>query len=305
MNIGEFQLIERIGRLFPNLETNDDTAFIPQADSGYLVLTCDQFTEGVHFLRDWADPMDIGYRAVAAAVSDIFAGGGTPHSILTAIAVPDDIDEHYVEAVYRGIAEFTAKYNVELIGGNITKSPKGFSITTTATGYAHKPLRRSYALEGDIIALTGAIGNTALFLKQMFSGESPKDSVRQRWNRPELRPIENADFIHAACDITDGLAQDLGHILDASGVGCEIHLEKIPLTSEAREYLSANPEDLSRFALSSGEEYVNIVTFSQEYSDLLETSFHPIGRITKGKRLLKHNGQNIAWPKGFDHLGGE
>ena len=302
--LNEFQLIDKIAKMFPNLDQNDDAAFIPLLSGGYMVVTCDQFTEGIHYFPHWTEAESIGYRAVAAAISDVFASGGIPRYIFTAISIPED--SSFVLDVYKGIKKLCQDYKLELYGGNVTKSPKGFSITTTAIGFADIPVRRSNARTDDLIGITSKIGSSAVFLKNQLAGLNISKELRTAWEKPKLLKIPDPQYIHAACDISDGLAADLKHILDASGKSCIVNLEDIPLTNEAIKYIEEYPDAFNEIALSSGEEYSLILTFSPEYLDLIsrETPVNIIGKITDDAPILLHFNKVVDWPKGFDHLAG-
>jgi thiamine-monophosphate kinase len=255
---GEF---DRIRRILSSLGANargigDDAALVDIPVGHKLVASTDSSVEGVHFRRDWMTFEEIGYRATAAALSDIAAMGAAPLGVLLAIALPEsDLDS--LDSLVRGCGEAAKVSGTAVIGGDLSGSPT-LTIGVTVLGSAVRPISRNGAAAGDRIYMTGKLGGSGLGLAAMQRGEAPPAGAREKFVRPIPRIPEAAwlaDRGATACiDISDGIVGDLGHIALASGVNLLVDIERIPLF----------PGAASDTALSSGEEYELCVTAPQD-----------------------------------------
>ncbi len=291
---GEFGLINRIRRIAGETPgviagIGDDCAVLPYTAREYLLYTVDMIVEGVDFLRK-EDPALVGRKAVAVSMSDIAACGGCPKWALVTVAAPADTRVEKIEKIYRGMAGLCRKYGAAIVGGDISSGPK-LSIDVSMIGVVGRKrlvLRRG-AKPGDVILVTGALGG----------------SIRGKHLSFEPR-LKEAGFItknfavHAMIDISDGLSQDLGHILEASGVGAVLHADSIPLSAQA-----SGLDD----ALYSGEDFELLVTMPlKEARRLLKRTdmFTPVGEIVParhGLSLITSDGRRVKMiPKGFRHF---
>jgi len=313
MEIDEFSLIKSISKLFHRLDVSDDAAFIPVGIDSFIVLTIDDFVEDIHYKENWFSPEEIGFKAVSAATSDIPACGAKPEYILTAISVPNTTNEDFILRVYKGIKEFTEKFNIKLIGGNVTKSPYGFRITTTVLGYSSYPVKRSGAKINDLICVTGDLGKSALALDALLNNKSIPDEILKRFLKPVAR-VETGKLIgekrlaNSMADISDGLISDIIHILEASNVGAEIYLNKLPVSDIVAKYSKENSIDPYLIAAKSGEEYELVFTTSQEKFDYLKYNLQQdisvFGKIVEKDLVIFYNDQIIDKNEmfGFNHF---
>jgi thiamine-monophosphate kinase len=322
---GEFELIARLTaklRQGPRtiLGPGDDCAILAQSRSPQLV-TIDSMVEGVHFQIGWGTPEALGARALTVNLSDIAAMGGVPTSCVVNLAVRPGLGVRFFDRLYAGLADAAEDAGTDIVGGNVT-SAEAFSITIALMGETSPSvLRRDSARPGDEIFVTGTLGDAALgwrilagkltargasrkflreFLTDRFLQPSARLSVGQRLARIKPTP--------AAIDISDGLWQDLGHVLERSGVGAEIEADTIPLSPAYREMMGKDLE----FALGGGEDYELLFCLRPGNSEAalarrLGVPIHRIGKIVPGHRTILNGGVKpggIAVPRsaGWDQL---
>lgn len=294
-NLGEFGLIERFRRAIktdPSVihGSGDDCAVIKFTKNEYLLFTCDMVVEGVDFLSK-DDPKLIGRKALAISLSDIAACAGRPRYCLISMGIPKDTPIKRVDKIFDGILKLARKYKVNLCGGDLSLSPR-LTIDVSMLGVVEKRclVLRSQAKKDDIIFVSGSLG-----------GSIHKKHLRFIPRVKEARFLAKNFKPNAMIDISDGLAQDLGHILKASRVGATIYEDLIPLSKD-----STGIED----ALYSGEDFELLFTLSSiKAKKLIKKNlgyFHPIGEITDkkyGLRLINRHGRekNIR-DKGFTHF---
>jgi thiamine-monophosphate kinase len=316
--LNEFEIIKRFFTRpvkdkshFP-LENGDDTALI-SAPAGYdLATSIDTIASGRHFPEN-SDPGDIGYKSLAVSLSDLAAMGAQPAAVLLALTIPA-ADEAWLEKFSNYFFALADQFNVELLGGNMTKGP--LSVTTTVYGWVPegKALRRSGANTGDDIYVTGNLGGAGLALKQLHaSGNIESPELQQRFFRPYPRihaGIALRDIATAAIDISDGLAADLGKLLDASRAGGEIRPDWLPLPPIIRQ--QCTPQEALALALYAGEDYELCFTAPPSTQRLIEEIFQSLdcsaqrlGTVTAelGLKLKTKDGILTAIPKlGFQHF---
>ena len=238
------QLIARWGTRA--VEIGDDAAIlrVPRGDG--LVASIDSAVEGRHFRAGWLTPREIGYRAVAAALSDLAAMAARPLGVLVAIVAPATWRDRLAE-IADGIGDAVDVARTHIRGGNLSGGSE-LSITTTVLGHAFAPLTRTGARAEDFVYVTGRFGGAGAALALLGAGEAA-DDYHDRFARPVPRIAEArwlADHgASAAIDVSDGLVADLGHIAAASGVGVELDAERVPRFPGVDVGL----------ALRSGEEY--------------------------------------------------
>ena len=228
----EFQLIQKYFNwplTDPTIELGvGDDAAIFNLDSVYqLVTSTDTLLEGVHFFKD-ASPEDIAYKALAVNLSDIAAMGAIAKYFTLAITLPK-LDEIWLKNFSLSLRETSKKYNVSLIGGDTTRGPLNITITMMGVVEKSKAIKRSGANNGDNIYISGEIGDAALCLKKINEGEQPDKTEIVKLNRPipRLNLGHALNGIASSCiDISDGLEQDLSHIIKASKVGAIIDVQK-------------------------------------------------------------------------------
>jgi thiamine-monophosphate kinase len=318
-DLGEFRLIERLTGMLPaegspNLIVGiGDDAAVWRAGSEYLIATTDTMVEGVHFVAGQAPWADVGWKALAANVSDIAAMGGTPLFALVTLALPPDMPADDVEVLYAGLAECAREYGVTVAGGDVVRAPQT-SITVALIGKAERRdaepllLRRDTARPGHVVAVTGTLGDSAAGLRRLREGAPADEPLARRhlWPRPPLAAAGMAAKTGVACgiDVSDGLLQDMGHICEQSGVGAIIRASDIPLSKELR---AAYPDDALRLACTGGEDYELVLVADRDILDALSpmiglVQLTVIGEIVDDPenrvRLLDDAGNEITFEGG-------
>jgi thiamine-monophosphate kinase len=288
------------------LGIGDDAAVLAPSTRAQ-VWSVDAQVEGVHFRRGLLAFEDIGYRAFAAALSDLAAMAARPRSALISLCLPKAMSDADLFAIIDGVGQAQREYACVVSGGNLAASSE-LSITTAVLGEAlSSPLTRGGVRAGDALFVTGELGGAALGLKLLQNGNALRaPGCVQRWRRPRARIAEGLQLVgvaSAAIDISDGLLQDLAHLAEAAGVGFELEAAQLPLDAELVQLAPALKLDPIAFALCSGEEYELLFSAGPEASPALGTR---IGRAVKkpGIRLLDARGREIALPEatGFDHF---
>lgn len=245
------------------LGIGDDCAVLDGGDEA-LVWTVDAAVEGVHFSRAWLSPFDIGWRATAAAISDLAAMGAEPLGALAALVLPEDVDDDMLGALADGQRAAAADASTAIIGGNLARG-RELSITTTALGRAREPLPRDGARDGDVVWMAGEVGLAAAGLA-LLTGERHDSgpaaaAARHAFARPHARIAEGRAARahgHAAIDVSDGLATDLSRVAAASGV--RIVLAASALVSSALDEVARDlGRDPLELALFGGEDYALVV----------------------------------------------
>jgi thiamine-monophosphate kinase len=278
----------------------DDAAILEVPNGERLVVTTDTSVEGIHFRREWLNSFEIGYRATAAALSDLAAMGARPLGILIALTLPEgDRDEAREIAV--GIREGASAVMCPIVGGDLSAG-KALSLTITALGTTAHPLTRSGAKVGQRVYVTGRLGGPAAAVRAWKAGRQPSDTERGRFACPVPRIDAAIGLVEqgatSGIDISDGLAADLAHIAAASGVRMELDAERIPRF----ESVSAAQ------AVRSGEEYEVVVTAPEidtgRFSEKFGLDLTEIGRVVAGPPgvILLESGHRINTPPGFDHF---
>ena len=232
--MNEFELIHHYFQ--KSIRNGDDAAVIDIPEGMSLVTSIDTSVEGRHFTKN-ADPADIGYKSLAVSISDIAAMGAQPTACLLSLSLPP-VETAWLEAFSRGFFELANSYNIELIGGDTTQGPLVISTVLFGIAPKHKALMRSAAQVGDHIYVTGCLGNAAAALHD-------KTRDQTHLNRPIPRVnvgLTIREFAHSCIDISDGLAQDLQHILTASNKGAVLYADKIPHQSTLQQALTGGDD---------------------------------------------------------------
>jgi len=333
--IGEFGLIERLRRLVGPASDErlivgiGDDAAVWRTDDRALIATTDTMVAGVHFLPGVVPWKAVGWKALAANISDIAAMGGHPSFALVTLCVPPSADVREIEDVYRGMRSLAKIYGVTVAGGDIVRA-RQFAITIALMGEASvdsdgqpRLLRRDRARPGDAIVVTGPLGGSAGGL-EVLRGRAKRlgRRVARQLEVRHLRPWPRMDAGEAAVeagiecgiDISDGLLQDLGHVCRASGVDADIHLSTLPVEPGL---IDAFGEQRAReMALTGGEDYELLLT-GRDRLDLMHVSLlrrlggvesmWQVGRMTgagTGRvRVIGADGRPLrVGTGGWDHL---
>ncbi len=311
-DIGEFALIEHIAKIVEHaderviLTIGDDTAVVKPTDLDYILLTTDLLVEDVHFTLDTISPWQLGYKSIAVNLSDIAAMGGLPNYGVISLALNPKTNVSTVEDLYRGMADVSRKYDLRIVGGDVTKSDK-MIINVAIVGEVEEEnlCRRSDAQVEDIIMVTGELGASAAGLRIILnpglrSKVKDADRLEKAHFLPEPRIREGRILaklgIHALEDISDGLASEIKHICEASMVGARINLSKVPIARGVEKVAELTGERAIDIALSGGEDYGLVFTAPIEIQKEIEKSFAGIGiKVTAiGEILDKSQGITVV-----------
>jgi thiamine-monophosphate kinase len=307
-----------------------DDAAVLRLDSPTDLLFCsDLSVEGVHFKREWAEPNVIGRKALAVTISDIAAMGGQPKFALASVALGHGSTMQFIEQLFSGMFDLASALGFSLVGGDTSTSPGPLFIDTSAIGVCPRgrAVTRSGARPGDHVYVTGELGASALGLSLLKEGlrpgapaAAPEDMARQAAIRRHLVPeprvmagrmIGLAGVATAMIDISDGLATDLGHIVEDSKCGMVIRGSLLPVARPLIELSSSRAkEDPLHLALESGEEYElafcarpEAVACVRDLSDDLELPITLIGEVIQDRGLFIEldKGTITIEAKGFEH----
>jgi len=318
-SLGEFGLIDRLRRRTTPSPLavrgiGDDCAQHRLPPDEELLTTMDLLLEGVHFRRDWTDLEHLGRKSVAVNVSDIAAMGGTPRFLYLGLGLPATATVEEVDAFAAGALAEAERYGVALAGGDTCRSASGWVIAVTVEGSAPagQAVGRDGARPGDIVCVSGSLGDSALVLQRLQRNESMSSPLAQRHHAPPARvalgrALAQAGLATAMIDLSDGFAADLGHILEQSGCGAEVELDQLPLSAAFRA--AGGTVEL---AVTGGEDYELLFTLPAarqgELSGLaqrLNLPLTPVGRIVAapGLQLLAADGRRALPQGGFNHFG--
>jgi len=296
-----------------------DDAAAWHGDASIQLATVDSLIQDIHFSLETTSWRDLGWKAMAANLSDIAAMGGIPRYALVSLALPGDTEVDDVTALYQGMIELAQQFEVAIVGGDVSRASL-VMITITIFGSTgnldSRILTRSAAVPGEQIAVTGYLGAAAAGLEMLTSGLQfePEAAVclARAFQRPLPRIAEGRllvkQGVKTAIDISDGLISDLGHVCEASRVGARIQVDRVPIEPEVR----ANFGDKSlELALSGGEDYELLFTGSPEVVAQIKKAVScpitVIGEIIAGKRgevtLVDRQGNPFHLNKtGWEHF---
>jgi thiamine-monophosphate kinase len=313
---GEQELIRRIRRRARTgrgvqVGIGDDCAVLDPPDHG-LLATTDLLIEDVHFRRRYATAGDIGWKALAVNLSDIAAMGGRPLWALVSLALPGDVAPDEVEAFYAAMMALGDAHATAIVGGDTCQSAAGWIVSVTMLGEAPaSPKRRSGAHPGDFIAVTGSLGRSAAGLALLQRGAREPAELLTAHLRPTPRVEEGQalgriDGVTAMIDLSDGLATDLQHIVEESGVGARVWVDRVPVDVATRLAASLLDTDATPWATSGGEDYELLVTIDPGAVSLASVAvpLTVIGEVTTvgAVQFLSADGQEVEVPAGFEHF---
>lgn len=304
----------------------DDCAVLEPTPGAVLLATTDLLLEDVHFRRRYAGPADIGWKAMAVNVSDIAAMGGRPRWALVALACPAATSLSEVDAFYEGARALAAPHDVAIVGGDTSSSPAGWLVNVTVLGETRlAPVLRSGARPGDVVAVTGTLGASAAGLALLDRETAPpvigaaaraaaiEAHLRPRPRAREGRWLAASGGVTAMIDLSDGLATDLTHVADESGVGARVTLPRLPIADAARELAAALDGDAIAWATGGGEDYELLVTCAPgDFARLRDgcaaetgiplTAIGEIVAAADGIRFVDDAGRERPVGRGFEHF---
>lgn len=330
--IGEFGLIERIKKLIPQADQEnifsgigDDTAIIKISPQKWLLATCDIQIEDVHFRLKHLTPYRLGSRAMAVNLSDIASMGGTPTYALVSMGLPSKFEVRQFDDIFKGMADELKKHSAYIIGGNLAHTSDNLVLDIFLMGEVSPDniLLRSGAQPGDRIFVTGQLGASAAgyHILEKFGKDYPEEY--RHFVETHLQPtakveagrqIAQSGYATAMIDLSDGIASDLRHICESSGVGAEIFEHKIPYPEKMGEVAKTVSKNRLDLALHGGEDYELLFIMKSDTSSETIEKIESDGKIkvTEIGKILAKEGQYILvtadnkrhslQPKGWDHF---
>ena len=331
--LGEFGFIRRVSQgclVRPQgveRAIGDDAAAFALPSDQLTLVTTDLLVERVHFLRNATSAFNLGHKAMAVNLSDIAAMGGTPSEAFVSLAIPRDCPVEYLDGLYEGMKSLAARHAVNVLGGDTTGSQEDLVLNLTIVGHVRREeaLYRAGARPGDIVCVTGTVGDSRAGLQFVREGASPPDAALRGLLDAHLLPrphLEEGRFLAvsgaatAALDVSDGLSSDLMHLIEESRVGIRIHADRLPISAALREFCARRGEDAVRFALAGGEDYVLAVTLRADRSEKVRQAFaarfgrplYSMGEVTASGELEFVTPDGLVEtirPTGWDHFGEE
>jgi thiamine-monophosphate kinase len=290
----------------------DDCALVPLDNGDMLALSTDTSLEGTHFRRDWLSPEEIGWRAAAAALSDLAAEGAEVIGLLAALTLPGDASDTMVASIMTGMGACVGEVGGKVLGGDLTRGTS-LSLTVTVVGRAARAVTRHGARPGDGIWVTGTLGSARAALAAWDSGREPRPTARIAFARPLPRIAAGrllADLgATAMIDLSDGLAGDARHVAAASQVSLEIDLVKVPLGAGVSEAALAMQVPAAVFAAEGGEDYELLATLPPRSAARLKRAtgeigipFTLIGSVRAGEGVRLHLDGTDVVLSGYDHF---
>ncbi|KXA98424.1 hypothetical protein AKJ37_00080 [candidate division MSBL1 archaeon SCGC-AAA259I09] len=296
----------------------DDAAVVKLGEKDFLAVTTDMLIEDIHFTSK-NPPGKLGKKVVVINLSDIAAMGANPMGLVYSLGIPKSKDVEYVSELLKGMNSAAQKYGTSIVGGDLNEG-KEIIISGTAFGRSEEDelLLRSGAKPGDIIGITGELGNAAAAVKALTKGIPLEDKgqLEESFLEPtarvkEGRLLSKSGKVTSAIDISDGLATTLWQISRASEVGIVVDFEKIPISEATEAFAKEEDVNLDDLVLFGGEDFELLFTVDSEaWEDLkdsfrkLDTKISKIGKIQSEKGVYLHRGENLEkFPdRGYEHF---
>ncbi len=310
MAIAEFDLIGRYFAVhapqhpYNQLGIGDDCALL-NVPAGYqIAVTTDTMVKNVHFFAD-VDPELLGHKLLAVNLSDLAAMGAEPFAVTLALTLPK-VDENWLQAFSQGFIGLARRHRVDLIGGDTTAGPLTLTVQAMGVVPQGRALLRSGAKAGDLIYVSGQLGNAGLGLKikQGYICDCPEPAL-MCFNKPQPRIAQGLairDFASACIDISDGLAADLSHILQKSAVGACLEWHSLPLSPQVLDYLNKSGD--RQMPLTAGDDYELCFTVPAGFQKQVPAGCHCIGVIEAqpGLRISRAGRIETLEARGFEHF---
>ena len=327
-DIGEFGLIDRIRTRQREYDEDvvvgigDDCAVLRRGNI-LEVLTTDCLVEGTHYEPGWLSMEDVGWKSMAVNLSDVAAMGAVPRHAVITLFIPDGVTPEDIDDLYEGIESCAGKAGVGLVGGDIVRIRGPFAVSITLSGTCERDdlVLRSGAREGDVIVVTGALGDAAAGMEYLKTGRTAEGPAAEesiaRFRRPVARHREARVIVEklqpsSMIDISDGLISDLWHILEMSKAGVSLSGEAVPVGGGVLELTGGNRAAALELAMRGGEDYELLFTVSGKRAEALEDvaaevglDLTAIGKIASNKRgfVLAADGVETEVERGgFDHF---
>ena len=309
--MNEFDVIREIPGLLPPapaevlVPIGDDCAVFEIGGKAWAAAS-DMLVSGRHF-KGWATPADVGFKAVAVNVSDIAAMGGTPRFVLVSGAAPDP---EVALGVFEGVAEACGVFGVYPLGGDTTGA-ETLTVDVAILGELEAaPVLRSGARVGDLLAVTGELGASAAGLLALEEEKEGFERLQER----HLRPRPRVEFglaaarlgVGAMIDLSDGLASDVRHVCEASGLGCRVDLDLLPISDDTRGLAASLGRDPVVLAATGGEDYELLVSAPEQVlmtlAETVGVSVTIVGEVTEAGVEFRRGGEEVERLSGWDHF---
>jgi thiamine-monophosphate kinase len=325
--LGEKALLERVRAIFAGtaegiaVPIGDDAALFDHPAGISLVWTTDILLEGIHFKRSWMTAPELGRRSLSVNLSDLAAMAAEPAWAMVSLAVPSETEVSYVAALCQGIADGALEHGLAVVGGDTSNSGQGLVICIAAGGTVQKggAVLRSGAAPGEGIYVSGYPGSAAAGLRLMEAGVAGSyPRLAEALTSPEPRLALGRELARrgagAMIDVSDGVAVDLGHICDESGVGTELDGESFPVSDELQRACDEKGWSALDLALAGGDDYELLFTMPaaggdgmvEDVSAKIRVPLTRIGTVTgnPGRMILSgHDGRREELAReGFDHF---
>jgi len=290
------------------IAVGDDAAVLNVPAGKQLVTSIDTLISGVHFPEN-TSPKSIGHKALAVNLSDLAAMGATPKWFTLALTVPE-IDETWLSGFGKGLKLLAQQHHCFLIGGDTTRGPLSISIQVMGLVDKGRALLRSGAMIGDKIYVTGTLGDASVGLQNIQGklklSEQDSEYCQQRLNNPTPRMAESGfinSFATSCIDISDGLLQDLSHVLQASQVGATLNLSELPLSPSLKVL---DGKIAKNMALTGGDDYELLFTIpakiESQFLDKIDYKLTCIGVVTDEKLIITDEAGNHLTSSGYNHF---
>lgn len=311
----EDQVIARASR-FPRLHSDtllgvsDDAAILQPRPGRALIWAVDTLVEDTHFRRHWP-AHDLGWKALAVNLSDLAAMNASPRAALLSLGLPPELEPDWLTAFFEGLETACRHFGVDLVGGDTVRQNQGIHISLSILGDSLRPIQRSSAQAGDLLAVSGCFGGAAAALAQLEAQHAP-DQIPAPWLRRLWRPTPRLAASQTLCaamprlallDTSDGLGRSLQLLCDANGLGCEVEGNRIPLEAGLTEHV---PLSQSRqWALNGGEDFELLAAVPPEQQDWLMASpdWQIIGKLTSDSTQQLVNYPDSHWQLKGQQLG--
>jgi thiamine-monophosphate kinase len=328
--IGEDDLVRRIraaaaaDRDGVVVGIGDDCAVLGTTPGTQLIVTTDLLIEDVHFRRRYAEPADVGWKALAVNISDIACKGARSRWAVVGLACPAATTSDEIDAFYEGMLSIARELGIAIVGGDTSSSPSGWFVNVTLLGEATRAILRSTARPGDALAVTGTLGRSAAGLAVLERDHAPAGvdaatlaemtaaHLRPRPRAAEGRWLGAADGVTAMMDLSDGLAIDLPRLCAESGAGATVQIDSVPVAPGTRQVAAAVDRDALAWATGGGEDYELLMAcapdaFPRLASGLLQatgTTLTRVGQIERGRdvRFVDRDGRAVEVARGFEHF---
>ena len=327
--LGEFGFIDHFApsfvRALPDgvLGIGDDCSVEEVGGGRARLLTTDLLVEDVHFLRARIPPEDLGWKALAVNLSDIAAMGGEPGAAYLSLAVPADMELDWLDRFFAGLRELAERSRTHLLGGDTTGSPGPLVINIAVTGemLLDRVKYRSDARPGDVICVTGCLGDSGAGLRVLLDGlpdRGDEGVVLKRHHRPRPHLEEGAwlaarEGVRAMLDVSDGVDSDLHRIMERSECGARVDVGALPVSDELRRLGEARGWDTVELAAAAGEDYCLLATVAADawvavaagFAGAFSQPLHRIGEIVAAAAGLSYelDGESVLLSRrGYDHF---